>query len=100
MAETAELDVAPDTIEATLNYIVDDGTKVFTITAGPGGQDTRSGGTPDPRPMIMHNGPSKNFVLERNGFRFVRHDTRVADFYDENEIRRVYYPEMEALIKA
>jgi hypothetical protein len=100
MVQTAELDVAPDTIEATLNYIVDDGTKVFTITAGPGGQDTRSGGTPDPRRMIMHNGRSKNFVLERNGFRFVRHDTRVADFYDENEIRRVYYPEMEALIKA
>ena len=27
MADTAELDVAPDTIEATLNYIVDDGYK-------------------------------------------------------------------------
>jgi hypothetical protein len=30
----------------------------------------------------------------------VPHDTKVADFYDEDEIRRVYYPEMEALIKA
>ena len=102
MVQTAELDVTPDTIEATLNYIVDDGTKVFTITAGPGGQDVRSGGTPDPRRMVMHNGrpQAKDFVLERDGFRFVRHDTKVADFYDENEIRRVYYPEMEALIKA
>ena len=45
MVQTAELDVAPDTIDATLNYIVDDGTRVFTITAGPGGQDVRSGGT-------------------------------------------------------
>ena len=34
MAETAELDVAPDTIEATLNYIVDDGNKVFTMEIG------------------------------------------------------------------
>src|SRR6185312_15250763 len=25
--------------------------------------------------------------------------TKMADFYDEDEIRRVYYPEMEALIK-
>ena len=50
MAQIAELDPsAPDTIEATLNYIVDDGTKVFTIVAAPGGSDTRSGGTPDPR---------------------------------------------------
>ena len=102
MVQTAELDVAPDTIEATLNYIVDDGSKVFTVTAGPGGQDVRSGGTPDPRRIVIHNGrpQAKDFVLDRNGFRFVRHDTKVADFYDESEIRRVYYPEMEALIKA
>jgi len=102
MVQTAELDLAPDTIAATLNYIVDDGTKVFTITAGPGGQDVRSGGTPDPRRMTIHNGrpQAKDFVLDRDGFRFVRHDTKVADFYDENEIRRTYYPEMEALIKA
>ncbi len=102
MAQTAELNVAPDTIEATLNYIVDDGSKVFTITAGPGGQDVRSGGTPDPRRMTLHNGRphARDFALDRNGFRFVDHDTKVADFFDEDEIRRVYYPEMEALIKA
>ena len=102
MAETAELDVAPDTIEATLNYIVDDGNKVFTIVASPGGSDTRSGGTPDPRRVVIHNGRphTGDFALERNGFRFVRHDTKMADFFDEAEIKRVYYPEMEALIKA
>ncbi len=107
MALTAELDTAqdttePSTIEATLNYIVDDGSKVFTIVASPGGSDTRTGGTPDPHRMVIHNGRqhANDFVLERNGFRFVRHDTKVADFYDEAEIKRVYYPEMEALIKA
>jgi hypothetical protein len=102
MAQTAELDVAPDTIEATLNYIVDDGSKIFTIVGSPGGSDTRSGGTADPHRVTIHNGrrAAEDFALERNGFRFVRHDTKVADFYDEAEIRRVYYPEMEALIKA
>jgi hypothetical protein len=101
-AQSAEIDVAPDQIEATLNYIVDDGSKVFTIVAGPGGQDVRSGGTPDPRRVTIHNGrpQEKNFVLERHGFCFLRHDTKVKEFYDEDEIRRVYYPEMEALIKA
>ena len=29
-----------------------------------------------------------------------RHDTRVTDFFDEAEVRRVYYPEMENLVKA
>jgi hypothetical protein len=102
MVQLAEIDTAPDTIEATLNYIVDDGSKVFTITAGPGGTDTRSGGTPDPRRIIMRNGRphAGEFALERHGFRFVRHDTKVKDFYDEAEIKRVYYPEMEALVKA
>ena len=71
MADTAELDVAPYTIEATLNYIVDDGKPVFTIVAAPGGSDTRSGATPDPRRVTIHNGrPHANdFVLEENGFR-------------------------------
>jgi len=107
MALTAEFEAAgdvhpPATVEATLNYIVDDGSKVFTIVAAPGGRDARSGGTPDPRRVTIRNGrPRANdFALERHGFRFLRHDTKVADFYDEAEIKRVYYPEMEALIKA
>ena len=41
-----------------------------------------------------------SFVLEQNGFHFVRHDTKVEDFFDEEELRRVYYSEMEALVKA
>jgi hypothetical protein len=100
MTETAELDTAPDTIEATLNYIVDDGKPVFTIVAAPGGSDTRSGATPDPRRVTILNGRGTDFELERNGFRFLRHDTKVRDFYDEDEIKRVYYPEMVELIKA
>ena len=36
-APTAESALAPDQIEATLNYIVEDGSKVFTVVAGPGG---------------------------------------------------------------
>jgi hypothetical protein len=50
----------------------------------------------------MHNGrlETGGFVLDREGFRFVRHDTKVIDFNNEDEVRRVYYPEMEALVKA
>jgi hypothetical protein len=100
MAQVAELDTAPDTIEATLNYIVNNGEKLFTQTGGPGSVDVRAGGTPDPRQMAINNARGRDFVLDRDGFRFVRHDTKVADFFNEDEIKRVYYPEMEALIKA
>jgi len=41
----------------------------------------------------------REFAVDRNGFVFVDHPTKVRDFYDEDEVRRVYYPEMEALIK-
>ena len=105
MAHTYAQAAAPEvieTIETTLNYIENDGSKIFTITAGPGGTDVRSGGTPDPRRVTIRNGRplAKEFALERDGFRFVRHDTKVADFFDEEQIKRVYYPEMEALVKA
>ena len=100
MAELAELE-APATIQASVNYITEDGEKLFTYTGGPGSTDVRTGGTPDVRTVTMHNGrlvPS-GFALEHNGFRFLPHDTTMRDFFDEDEIARVYYPEMEALIK-
>jgi hypothetical protein len=95
---------APETveaIEATLNYLVDNGVKIFT-EAGVGGVADMRGGTLDPRRVTIHNGRphAVEFQLDREGFRFVGHDTKVADFYDEAEVRRVYYPEMEALVKA
>jgi hypothetical protein len=90
----------PDAIEATLNYIVNDGSKIFTETAAPGSSDVRTGGKPDPRRVTIRNGRPHAFTLEHNGFHFVRHDTRVADFYNEADVRSVYYAEMEALVKA
>ena len=92
-----------DAIEATLNYIVDTGEKIFTETGGAGSSDTRtSGGTLDPHKVVIHNGRPQagEFALDRDGFRFVDHDTKVKDFFDEAEVRRVYYAEMEALMKA
>ena len=103
MVQVAELNTVPETIEATLNYFVDTGAMPVSLVGAPGGTDTRTGGGgSDPRRVVLRNGRpyTDSFALDRNGFRFVRHDTKVRDFYDEDEIRRVYYPEMEALVKA
>jgi hypothetical protein len=101
MTQLAELDTAPDTVEATVNYITNDGTELFTYTGGPGSLDVRSGGQPDPHQVQMHNGRPhvKRFALDGDGFRFVDHPTRMASFFDEDEIARVYYPEMIELVK-
>jgi hypothetical protein len=104
--KVSEQETAPEAIaeaiEATVNYITNNGEKLFTETGGPGSLDVRSGGTLDPHAVTMHNARRHEgeFVFDRNGFVFVRHDTKVKDFFDADEIRRVYYPEMEALVKA
>jgi hypothetical protein len=95
----AEAEVMPDTVEATLNYLLDNGEKPVTYVGVPGVSDVRSSGTPDPRVVSLRNGRDERFTLDRNGFRFVHHDTKVTSFFDEDEVRRVYYPEMEALVK-
>jgi hypothetical protein len=103
MAEIAELDTLPETIEATLDYFAGTGETPVTLVGDFGGRDQRTGGgRPDPRRVRIRNGrlSADLFDFERDGFRFVRHVSRVADFFDEEGLRRVYYPEMEALIKA
>jgi hypothetical protein len=102
MADVAELDTAPATIEATLNYLLDTGEAPWTYSGGDGSTEVRSGGERDPHKVTIRNGRphAGEFTLERSGFRFVRHDTAMKDFLDRDEVKRVYYPEMEALIKA
>src|ERR1700758_1202137 len=102
MVAVIDQDVAPDTVEATVNYLLDTGEMPYTYSGGPGSTEVRHGGKPDPHRVVMHNGRPHvaEFTLDRDGFRFIRHDTKVVDFLDEDEVRRVYYPEMEALVKA
>ncbi len=98
---TQALESETEAIEATLNYIVNDGTKIFTETAAPGGTDVRTGGKPDPRRVMIRNGRhhARDFTVDRSGFSFIRHDTAVDNFFDETEVQRVYHAEMEALVK-
>lgn len=37
--------------------------------------------------------------LDANGFALVQHKSAVRDFFDDEEVRRVYYPEVEAIVK-
>jgi hypothetical protein len=90
-------DVGLDAVEVSLTYLVGDGA---TSAGTPCARAVCSGGHAETHRVVLHNGrPLANrFALDREGFRFVRHDTKIADFYDSAEIKRIYYPEMEALV--
>ena len=51
--------------------------------------------------MTIYNGRpiADQLSLEREGFIFVNHETKMKNFYDENEIRDLYYKETEELVK-
>lgn len=53
-------------------------------------------------PMTIRNGrrAARQPSLDAEGFAFARHDSAVRDFYDDAELRRVYYPELVELTKA
>jgi hypothetical protein len=38
--------------------------------------------------------------LDRHGFKLVKHRSAVRDFYDDEEVKHVYYPEAERLLEA
>jgi hypothetical protein len=102
MTETTLVqEAAPDTIETELNYYRDTGETPYTWSGGPGSTEVRSSNSVAPHRVTMHNGRKEGgFLLDRDGFEFRRHETRMRDFFDADEIKRVYYPEMVALIKA
>ena len=45
MSAVAELDTAPQTIETNINYILNDGTKLFTYSGGPGSTEVKTQAT-------------------------------------------------------
>ncbi|MGH7113224.1 MAG: CmcJ/NvfI family oxidoreductase [Stellaceae bacterium] len=103
MVQLAELDAERQSLDATLSYFVDTKATPITLVAEPGQSDRRTGGGASEEHRVkIRNGRlyDNDYAVDNNGFSFAHPDTRVADFYDEDEIRRVYYPEMEALIKA
>jgi hypothetical protein len=88
-------------ITAGLHYTVDTGEKPVNETFGPNNIRRRVTGEHEVHPMTIRDGRphAAEFDLEVTGFEFVGHKTQVRDFFDLEELKRVYYPEVEALIK-
>ena len=88
-------------ITAGLHYTVDTGVRPVNETFGPNNIRRRVTGEHEVREMTIRDGRPlvEDFDLDVSGFELVGHKTRVKDFFDLDELKRVYYPEVEALIK-
>jgi hypothetical protein len=89
-------------IEASLNYLEEGGEKAASY----GGMmqseaDQKRKGKYRGHKMTIYNARpiADQLSLEREGFIFVNHETKMKNFYDEDEIRSVYYKETEELVK-
>lgn len=88
-------------MKAELIYCVDTGVKPVNETKVAGATPEYSG-TFDPQLVEIIDGrlPEYRFALDKNGFELIRHDTAMQSFLDPEEIKAVYYPEIETLVKA
>jgi hypothetical protein len=90
----------PDQVEAPLNYLRPgiDHPFVYAYDAPPG-MPQRNLELEPHRVAIRNARPiAPQLSLDRQGFLLRRHATKVADFYDDDEVRRIYYPEIERLV--
>jgi hypothetical protein len=89
-------------VTAELNYLAPTTGKPRTYAFDPPPGEPKSTNLPEPHQVPIFDGRliAGNFSLDREGFELVKHPTAVKNFYDEAEIKRVYYPAVEAFMRA
>ena len=87
-------------MQADITYTRDTGEKLVNETFGPNNIRRRTSGSEERHRVDIANGrEAGDLALDANGFVLVPHRTAVRDFFDVNELKQVYYPEVEALIR-
>jgi len=89
------------TVEAELNYLTPTTERPRNYASNPPPGVPRSNTTAEPHTLPIHDlrPVAVAASLDEQGFAVVTRRSDVHDFHDEDEIRRIYYPETEALVK-
>ena len=89
-------------VTADLNYLTPSANRPRNYTFEPPSGEPKSNIVPEPHGLPIHDvRPISDAVsLDREGFALVQQISAVRDFYNEDQVKRVYYPEAERLIKA
>jgi hypothetical protein len=99
--QQAKIESLPS-VTAELNYLAPTPGKPRTYAFDPPPGEPKSTALPEPHrvPIFDARPIADGITLDREGFALVRHPTVVRDFYDEKEVRNLYYPAAEAFLKA
>jgi hypothetical protein len=102
MSRAEPVEEASPAFEALLNYLAD--TTETPESYGGVNQsvaDQKRKGKYQGHLMPIYNGRPlvKQLSLEREGFVLVNHETKIKNFYDDAEVRSVYFKETEELVK-
>ena len=97
MGATAQTAERPRAVETTLNFVIPGEKVIFYAT------DRKRSHMPlEEHPVRIRNirPVASDFTLETAGFQLAATGrSAVRNFYDDEEVARVYYPEIEALVK-
>ncbi|HUH83697.1 MAG TPA: CmcJ/NvfI family oxidoreductase, partial [Stellaceae bacterium] len=87
-------------VEGELHYLRPMAERPRNYTYEPPAGVPRSNTEPDARTVPIHSlrPIASEISLDREGFALLQQETAVGDFWDDDEVRRVYYPEAEAAI--
>jgi hypothetical protein len=88
-------------VKAELNYLAPTGEKPRTYTFEPPAGVPRTTAVNDPHKIVITDARRvlADLALDEEGFGLVHHTSAVRDFYEDEEVERVYYPEAERLLK-
>ena len=88
-------------VEAPVNYLADLSVKPMTYNPPPGTGLPRREGNYRNFTVRVHNlrPQVRDLSLDKQAFILTRHETKVRDFYDDQEVRSTYFAEVEALVK-
>ncbi len=87
-------------IDATLNYLAPmaERPRNYTFDPPPGIPRSNSEAEPHTVPIYSARPVASEITLDREGFAVLHQPSAVQDFWNEDELRRVYYPEVQRAI--
>jgi len=90
-----------NTVRATVQFSINNGvTPVSMVREAGQGSDTRTGAYEDREISIFDGRPiADELDLDRHGFILRKFNTAVTDFFDDQHVKSIYYPEMEKIVK-